>query len=125
MTPFLNVLVQFLGIIIAMIGILAIRSPQLVTGAIHHVEEAGWLRTVVVTKLVAGIVLLVAASGTRLPTLARVLGAGMAIGTGWVLLDASRLASLAQLSQRQGTLATRLYGSLAMFAGSFLVYASR
>jgi hypothetical protein len=121
----LNVIVQFIGIIIAMIGILAIRSPQLVSGAIRQVEEAGWLRAVAIAKLLAGIVLLVAAASSRLPTLARLLGGVMAIGAGWALLDGTRLTTLAQFGQRQRTLAMRLYGSLAMFVGSFLVYASR
>ena len=121
----LNVIVQFIGIIIAMIGILAIRSPQLVSGAIRQVEETGWLRAVAIAKLLAGIVLLVAAASSRLPTLARLLGGVMAIGAGWALLDGTRLTTLAQLGQRQRTLAMRLYGSLAMFVGSFLVYASR
>lgn len=121
----LNIIVQFIGIIIAMIGILAIRSPQLVRGAIRQVEEAGWLRAVAIAKLLAGIVLLVAAASSRLPTLARLLGGVMAIGAGWALLDGTRLTTLAQFGQRQRTLAMRLYGSLAMFVGSFLVYASR
>ena len=125
MTSPLNILVQFIGIIMAMAGILAMRSPQLVTGAIRQIEQSGWVRYVAVTKIVAGAILLIAAEGTRLPTLARVMGAVMAIGSGWALLDASRLAALAQFGQRQGSMATRLYGTLVMLAGSFLVYASR
>ncbi len=125
MTLALNVVVQLIGITIAMIGVLAMRSPRQVTGAIQPIEEASWLRAVAIAKLVAGIVLLIGAGGTRLPTLARVLGAAMTIGTGWALLDATRLTALAQFAQRQGNLVTRLCGSLAMLAGSFLVYASR
>ncbi len=121
----LNVLVQLIGIVIAMIGIIAMRSPLRVTEAIRQIEEGGWLRAVAVAKLVAGIVLLIAGGGTRLPTLARVLGAAMALGAGLALLNASRLAALARFGQRQGSLVTRLYGSLAMFTGVFLVYASR
>ena len=121
----LSVVVQFIGIIIAMMGIVAARSPQLVAGAIRQVEEAGWLRVTAIAKLAAGVVLLIAAGDTRLPTLARVLGAGMVLGAGWGLSDSARLASVAQLGQRQGVWTIRLYGSLAMFAGSFLVYASR
>ncbi len=125
MTPVLNVAVQLIGIVIAMIGITAMRSPTRVTEAIRHIEEGGWLRAVVIAKLVAGILLLVAGGGSRLPTLARVLGAAMVLVAGLALSDASRLVALTRFAQRQGSVATRLYGSLAMFAGSFLVYASR
>lgn len=117
-----------LGLLVALflvcIGGIALIAPSAILSLAPHLVTATGLYIAAAVRIVMGIVLLGAASASRMPKTMRVLGIIVLVaGIATAFLGVDRAHSIADWWSNQGSGPIRLFGFLAVALGCLIAYA--
>jgi len=117
-------LTMLIGFLIIVAGVIGVATPDTLVHFGRQVVTPAGLNIVAVLRVVIGLVLILAASRSRMPTTLRVVGAVIFIaGIATPFFGVDRARVILNWGSAQGPMLIRLVGVLAVAAGSFLVYA--
>lgn len=119
---------KLLGFLVALsiicIGLVALVAPDRFMAAAGYTVTPKGLYLIAVLRVIFGVVLLTAASASRLPRTIRVIG-GIALLAGLTtpLMGAEQARAILDWSAARGTGLIRVWGAIALLAGSLITYA--
>ena len=120
----MKILALVLGLIVSAIGMLGVAAPTLLLDFARSLQTAAALYAVAAIRIAFGTVLILAATGSRLPKTLRVLGALIVIGgliTPFIGVDGSR--AMIEWVWDHGSVFMRAWAGVAVALGLFIVYA--
>jgi hypothetical protein len=116
--------VSLLGAAIAAIGLLGAVSPARMIGLITRLEPASRLWLAVGTRLIIGVLFVLAAEGCRMPQLVRVVGAiAIVAAVALALLGPRRFEAFVGWWLRRPASFIRSWAAVAVAFGALLIYA--
>jgi hypothetical protein len=120
----MKILALFIGAVMICIGVIGLAAPgRFVMGAEYSLTPRG-LYIIAGLRIVVGIVLLIAASASRLPTTMRVFGAiAVVAGLTTPLVGLDRARAIFAWSSTYGTSVIRVWGVIALLAGAVIAFA--
>lgn len=117
-------LVVLIGLLIIAIGVIVLAVPDALVQVGRQIVTPTGLNVAAVVRVVIGLVLILAASSSRMPTTLRIVGAVIFIaGIATPFFGVDRARVIFDWGSAQSPSLIRLVGVLAVAAGSFLVYA--
>ena len=119
---------KVLGLLVALsiicIGLLALVTPNRFLSVAEYTVTPKGLYTIAALRVVFGLVLLVAAAASRLPKTMRVFGAiALVAGLTTPLFGVEQARAVFNWSSGHGTGLIRVWGVIALVAGSLIAYA--
>ena len=114
----------FVALSIVCIGLVALVAPDRFMAAATYAVTPKGLYVIAALRVVFGVVLLTAASASRLPKTIRVFGAiALIAGLMTPLMGAEQARAILNWSAVRGTGVIRVWGAIAFLAGSLITYA--
>ncbi len=121
----IRVLAFLVAVLMILLGVTGLVAPNGLLSIARYTVTPGGLYAVAAIRLAIGIILLAAASGSRFPTILRVLGALALIGgIATLFLGVDRARAIVDWASAQGMTVIRGFAVFAVAIGSFIAYAS-
>ena len=119
---------KLLGLLVALsiicIGFLALVAPDSFLTAAEYTVTPKGLYIIAALRVLFGLILLIAASASRLPKTLRVLGAiALIAGLATPLLEVEKARAIFEWSAAHGTGLIRVWGAIALLVGGVITYA--
>lgn len=116
-------LTVFIGFLIIAVGVIGLVAPETLIRVGNHIVTPTGLNIVAVLRIAIGLVLIFAASGSRIPRTLRVAGAVVVIaGIATPFFGVARSRVILDWWSAQGPSLIRLLAVLIVGVGSFLIY---
>jgi uncharacterized membrane protein HdeD (DUF308 family) len=119
----MSLIVIVVGLLVTGVALALLVSPRALRQLLHRLLEPRWLPLVSALRVAVGVLFILAAPDTRLPTLIRVIGIAAIVGGILILfLGSARSQLLADWWLKRSDTILRLWAGAALIFGALLVW---
>ncbi|HUR19757.1 MAG TPA: hypothetical protein VMZ90_03040 [Vicinamibacterales bacterium] len=113
-----------IGLVVFAQGVLGLAAPDVFASAVRTMQTPPFLHVAAFIRVLFGVILVLAASGSRAPLVLRCLGSLIVIGGLVTPIFGARIAEVILEWWAQGTGVVRWWAALSLVLGAFIIYAN-